>query len=124
MNKVILKGNLGKDAEHFQTSGGSWKASFSVATWNGKDKPPTWHNVVWWNSPDGIRPYLTKGREVLVEGEISYRSYEKDGLTRYITEIVAFRLYLCGGRDGGGPAQAPVSRGKYPPISADKEHPF
>src|SRR5947208_2659846 len=108
VNKVILVGNLGKDAETKFTPSGVAKSTFTVATnrrWkdqaSGEWKEVTdWHNVVLWRA-ENLSNYLQKGKQVYVEGRIENRSWEdKDGQKRYMTEIVADELILLGGRGG------------------------
>jgi single-strand DNA-binding protein len=106
VNKVILIGNLGRDAETKFTPSGVAKTTFSVATgWRSKDsqtgewKDETdWHNVVLWRQ-ENLANYLTKGRQVYVEGRLQTRSYEdKEGKKVYVTEVVAQDVLLLGGR--------------------------
>ncbi len=108
VNKVILVGNLGKDAETRFTPQGTARTTFSVATtrrWKdqqtGEWKDETdWHNIVLWRS-ENVANYLTKGKQVYVEGRLSSRSYDdKDGNKKYITEVVADEVILLGGRGG------------------------
>ena len=99
--KVILVGNLGKDPETVATdkakiikfplaTNESWKNSAGV--WEQK---ATWHNVVMFTKYDGQGDNLSKGAKVFVEGKISNSSYEdKDGVTRYKSEIVAQRVSI------------------------------
>jgi len=111
LNKATLIGNLGSDPDIRTTGSGTKVADFSVATsnrWNdrnGQQQEKTeWHRIVAWDQlADISERYLKKGDKVYVEGEIQYRSYDdKDGNTRYITEIRARELILLGGgRDGG-----------------------
>jgi single-strand DNA-binding protein len=110
VNKVILLGNLGKDAETKFTPGGVPRTTFSVATsrrWkdqqSGEWKEETdWHNVVLWRQ-ENIGNYLTKGKQVYVEGRLRTRNYEdKDGKKVYTTEVVADEVLLLGGRGEGG----------------------
>lgn len=110
VNKVILVGNLGKDAETKFTPSGSARTTFTIATgrrWkdqsSGEWKEETdWHNVVLWRS-ENLANYLQKGKQVYVEGRLSQRSYDdKDGNKRYVTEVVAEDVILLGGRGGGG----------------------
>ncbi len=124
VNKVILIGHLGKDAETRFTPSGAGVTSFSVATnrrWkdqqSGEWKDETnWTNVVAWRI-DNLAQYLTKGKQVYVEGRLQTRSYDdKDGNKRYVTEVVADEVILLsgGGREGSGGgmdefSQAPVS---------------
>ena len=136
VNKVILLGHLGKDAETKFTPSGVAKTTFTLATnrrWKdqqtGEWKEITdWHNVVLWRS-ENLANYLQKGKQVYIEGRIENRSWEdKEGQKRYITEIVCDEIILTsggggGGRDSGGPneySQQPVSmpRSARPQSSA------
>src|SRR3979409_176183 len=110
VNKVILVGNLGKDAETKFTPSGVAKTTFSVATsrrWKdqqtGDWKDETdWSNVVLWRS-ENLANYLTKGKQIYVEGRLQTRSYEdKDGKKVYATEVVADDVILLGGQGGAG----------------------
>lgn len=95
MNIVTIVGRLGKDPEVRSTNSGKKVASFTVATddgW-GANKKTNWHRVQCWGDQCGpIETYLTKGSLVGIQGRIDYRSYEKDGATVYITEIIADRV--------------------------------
>jgi single-strand DNA-binding protein len=114
LNKAMLIGNLGSDPEIRTTSSGARVAQFSLATsrrWNdrnGQQQEKTeWHRVVAWDKPfnlvDVIEKYVKKGDRLYVEGEIEYRSYEdKEGVTKYSTEIRAREILMLGGKDGGG----------------------
>ncbi|MCC6363841.1 MAG: single-stranded DNA-binding protein [Bryobacterales bacterium] len=108
VNKVILLGNLGRDAETKFTPSGVARTTFSIATTRrykdsqtGEWKDETdWHNIVLWRS-ENVANYLTKGKQVYIEGRLQSRSYDdKDGNKRYITEVVADELILLGGRGG------------------------
>src|SRR3954469_10863744 len=111
VNKVILLGHLGKDAETKFTPNGVSKSTFTIATnrrWkdqsSGEWKEETdWHNVVLWRS-ENLANYLLKGKQVYVEGRLQTRSWDdKDGQKKYMTEVVCEELILLGGgRDGGG----------------------
>lgn len=112
LNRVMLIGNLGKDAETRYTPSGTAVTNFSVATTarskdaqTGEWKEHTdWHDVVLWRA-EKVAEYLTKGRQVYVEGRLQTRSWEdQNGQKRYRTEVVAdsFGVMLLGGRDGGG----------------------
>ncbi|HLH17500.1 MAG TPA: single-stranded DNA-binding protein [Bryobacteraceae bacterium] len=114
VNKVILLGHLGKDAETRYTPGGTAVSNFTLATnrrWKdqqtGEWKEETeWHRCVLWRSENRAN-YLTKGTPVYIEGRLQTRSWDdKDGQKRYITEVVADDLILLGGRggDGGAPS--------------------
>src|SRR5215470_10993276 len=106
VNKVIVLGHLGKDADTKFTQSGVAVTKFSVATsrrWkdsqSGEWKEETdWHNIVLWRS-ENLSNYLLKGKQVYVEGRLQTRSYEdKEGQKRYITEVVCDDLVLLGGR--------------------------
>ncbi|HLJ49396.1 MAG TPA: single-stranded DNA-binding protein [Bryobacteraceae bacterium] len=115
VNKVLLIGHLGRDAETTFTPSGVAKTKFSVATnrrWKdqqtGEWKEETdWANVVLWRS-ENLANYLIKGKQVWVEGRLSTRSYDdKDGKKQYITEVVADDVILLGGRGEGGEGMGP-----------------
>lgn len=110
VNKVILVGHLGKDAETKFTPSGTARTTFTLATsrrWKdqqtGDWKEETdWHNIVLWKS-ENLANYLLKGKQIYVEGRLNSRSYDdKDGNKRYITEVVADDVLLLGGRGGSG----------------------
>ena len=120
VNKVILIGHLGRDAETAFTASQTAVTKFSVATnrrWKdqatGDWKEETnWTNIVLWRS-ENLAQYLTKGKQVYVEGRIQTRSYEdKDGKKVYATEVVAEDVILLGGRgEGGGGAGSGMDEG-------------
>jgi single-strand DNA-binding protein len=129
VNKVILLGRLGKDAETKFTAGGAAVTKFTMATsWRKKDaqtgewKDETdWHNIVVWQQ-ENVANYLTKGKQVYVEGRLQTRSYEdKDGQKKYFTEVVANEVILVGSRadEGGQPEEA----GAPGPVSAPRSAP-
>jgi single-strand DNA-binding protein len=114
VNKVILIGHLGRDAETKFTTGGAAKTTFAIATnrrWKdqqtGEFKEETdWHNVVLWRQ-ENVATYLTKGKQIYVEGRLQTRNYEdKDGKKVYITEVVADDVILLSSRGEGGGAGA------------------
>ena len=107
VNKVILVGNLGNDPEVRYTNDGTPVCNFSIATsdqWtdkeSGEKKEKTeWHRIVAWRKLAEIcGEYLSKGRQVYVEGKLQTRSWEKEGITRYTTEIVASDVQFLGAR--------------------------
>jgi single-strand DNA-binding protein len=111
VNKVILVGNLGRDAELKYTPGGVPVARINIATtevWNdksGERKEKTeWHYVdVWGKTAESLSEYLVKGKQVYVEGRLQTREWnDKDGNKRKSTEIRADRVVLLGGGGGGG----------------------
>jgi single-strand DNA-binding protein len=112
VNKVILVGHLGADPDMRYTPSGQGVCELRLATsesWNDKNgqrqERTEWHRiVVWGKRAEVCSKYLSKGRQVFVEGRIQTRNYDdKDGNKRYITEIIANDVqFLGGGRDGGG----------------------
>ena len=107
-NKVQLIGNLGNDPEIVTLESGKNLAKFSIATndtyKNGQGERVTdtqWHNVVaWGKTADIIEQYVTKGKEIAIEGKLTSRSYEdKEGNKRYITEVVVSEILLLGSKD-------------------------
>ena len=117
VNKVIMLGHLGRDVETNFTSSGVAVTKFSVATsrrWkdsqsNEWKEETDWHNIVLWRS-ENLSNYLTKGKQVYVEGRLQTRSYEdRDGVKRYVTEIVADGVILLGGQQGSGSQDQPAS---------------
>jgi single-strand DNA-binding protein len=111
VNKAILVGNLGRDAEMRFTAGGTPVATVSLATTErfndreGQRKEETeWHRVViWGKTAESIHEYLTKGKQIYVEGRIQTREWtDKDGKQARTTEIRADRIVLLGGGGGGG----------------------
>jgi single-strand DNA-binding protein len=115
VNKVILVGNLGRDAELRYTPGGSPVATLNLATtevWTDKggqkQEKTEWHRVVLWGKmAESLSEYLVKGKQIYVEGRLQTRQWDdKDGNKRYTTEIRGDRLVLLGG-GGGGRSAAP-----------------
>ena len=112
LNKAMLIGNVGQDPEIRTIPNGARVAQFSVATsrrWNdrsGQQQEKTeWHRIVAWEKlVEIIERYVKKGDRIYVEGEIEYRQYQdKDGVTKYTTEIRAREVVLLGSKsDGGG----------------------
>ena len=110
VNKVILVGNLGRDAELRYTPGGSPVATINLATteiWNDKagqrQEKTEWHRVVLWDkTAESLNEYLTKGKQIYVEGRLQTRQWEKDGQKHYTTEVKADRIVLLGGGGRGG----------------------
>ena len=130
LNKVTLIGNLGADPEVRSTTGGQRVATLSVATsrqWNNaageRQEKTEWHRVVLWNTKfsqlaDLAEKYLKKGDKVYVEGRIEYRTWEdREGKTRYTTEINGRELIMLSGRgqasgdDAPAPARAKAAQG-------------
>ena len=125
VNKVILIGTLGKDAEVRNLQGGSIVASVTMATndsytdKNGEKVNSTeWHNVEFWNkSAEVVSKYTKKGSQIYVEGKLKTEKYDKDGVTHYRTKITATTLQLLdkkpAGENGGSTQQstAPAQQG-------------
>ncbi|MDY0361997.1 MAG: single-stranded DNA-binding protein [Desulforegulaceae bacterium] len=116
VNKAILLGNLGRDPEMRYTQDGNPMCSFSIATsetWKdkitGEKREKTeWHKIVVFKGlAEVCAKYLKKGSKVYIEGKIQTRSYEKNGATHYITEIVANDLNMLDSASGNS--------GQYPP---------
>lgn len=110
VNKVILVGNLGRDAELRYTPGGAAVATINMATTDvykdreGQKKEDTqWHRVVLWGrTAESLHEYLTKGKQIYVEGRLQTRKWtDKDGVEKYTTEIRGDRVVLLGGGGGG-----------------------
>jgi single-strand DNA-binding protein len=107
MNRAILYGNVGKDADTKHLESGKVIAKFSLATnksytnQSGEKITETqWHNIVCWGkTAETADKWIKKGSSIIVEGEIQYRQYDdKDGVTKYITEIVCDRFHFAGGK--------------------------
>ncbi len=146
VNKVILIGHLGRDPEIRYTQDGQAVANFSIATtmdWkdkvSGERKEKTeWHRIVAFRRLGEIcGEYLTKGKQVYIEGRLQTRSWEQDGVTRYTTEIVASEMQMLGAKSdtqggsgynrdqggGGGRAADTYQQGPAPDI-VDDDIPF
>ena len=111
VNKVILVGRLGKDPEVRNLDNGATVANFTVATsesykdkTTGEKKEITeWHNVVLWRGlAEVAQKYLHKGDMVYVEGKLRTRSWEKEGVTRYTTEVIADNMTMLSTKGGSG----------------------
>ena len=117
VNKVIIVGRLGKDPEVRYTPSGVAVANFSVATseeWKDRDtgekqERTEWHRIVAWRRLGEIcGEYLHKGKEVYIEGRLQTKSWEdRDGNTRYTTEIVAQNMQMLGSAGKQGRAESP-----------------
>lgn len=143
LNKVQLIGNLGSDPDVQITSAGNAVATFSLATnrrW--KDREGTnhevtdWHRIVCWGQRAEIASkYLTKGRQIYVEGRLQTSSWddEESGVTRYRTEVVCRNLQMLGKADtdippAGSPPEPPQARTEEPDLptgdAGDDDIPF
>ncbi|HPQ81550.1 MAG TPA: single-stranded DNA-binding protein [bacterium] len=128
VNKVILIGNLGADPDMRVTGGGQKVANFNIATterWNDKSgqkqEKTEWHRIVVWGpQADNCAQYLSKGRQVYIEGRLQTRQWDdKEGNKRYTTEVVAQRVQFLGSPGGerratGGAIEAPASTDQTP----------
>ena len=130
INKVILVGNLGRDPEVRYTQNGNAVANINLATnevWNDKSgqrqERTEWHRIVVWGKQAEIaKEYLSKGRQIYVEGSLQTRQWEdKDGQKRYTTEIRCQRFVMLGGRGGEGQTESVGSSGSAP--GAEQEMP-
>ncbi len=129
VNKVILVGRLGKDPEVRNLESGVAVANFTMATSESyRDKTTgerreitDWHNVVLWRGlAEVAQKYLHKGDLVYIEGKLKTRSWEKDGITRYTTEVVADNMTMLSTR-GSGSGSGTESPGYASPKSAGPE---
>ncbi|MEX1139117.1 MAG: single-stranded DNA-binding protein [Bacteroidota bacterium] len=128
VNKVILVGNLGKDPELRYTSSGVAVATFSIAT-NESWKDPEgnlqertqWHNVVAWRKLAEIcGEYLKKGGKIYAEGKLQHRNYDdKNGVKRYVTEVVLDEMVMLDSRGGGGGGASAAP--EYQPPAAQEQ---
>jgi single-strand DNA-binding protein len=144
INKVILVGNLGRDPEIRYTANGAAVANFSIATserWKDKNTGEMqdrteWHRIVAWGRLAEIcGEYLSKGRQVYIEGRLQTREWEdKDGNKRYTTEVVANEMKMLGTRDtrestdafkqSAPPSQVPDNLAQPFPDEKDDDIPF
>src|SRR5436309_3228126 len=122
VNKVILVGNLGRDAEMRFTAGGTPVATVSMATTErytdreGQKKEDTqWHRIVIWGKiAESLHEYLTKGKQIYVEGKLQTREWtDKGGKPAKTTEVSADRIVLLGGGGGGGEGRSRGPRERY-----------
>jgi single-strand DNA-binding protein len=112
VNKCIIIGNLGKNPEVTYSTGGMAIATFSVATSERKknqagewEESVDWHNIkLFGKTAEAAGQYLTKGKQVYIEGRIEYSKYEKDGQTRYFTNILGNRMQMLGAKGDSQPA--------------------
>lgn len=129
LNKVQLIGNLGKDPELKYTPSGVAVATFSIATsesWKDQEgnqqEKTEWHNIVAWRKlAEIVGEYLKKGKKVYIEGKLQTRNYEKDGVKRYITEIVADQLIMLDGGGGGKSSGGSTASEAVPMADAPKD---
>lgn len=112
VNQCLIIGNCGKEPEIKVFENGVKAAVFSVATSTGGYKKQDgtevpektqWHSIIAWRGLAEItEKYIHKGDKVTVFGTIQYREYEKDGMKRYVTDILAYDIVLCGKNESSG----------------------
>lgn len=141
VNKVILLGNLGKDPVVKRLENGTPVATFSLATsesWKDKEgnkqSKTEWHNIVLWRGlAELAEKYLKKGDKAYIEGKLTSRSYEQEGVKKFLTEIVAEKLTLLGGggnSNAEGKTEKPQAQtesresGEIPPPTDSDDLPF
>ena len=138
LNKVMLIGNLGKDPEVRHLENGTAVANFSIATTESyKDRNTgevisntDWHNIVVWRKlAEIVEKYLKKGNKVYVEGKLRTRSWQdKEGATRYTTEVVVDELVMLGKNENTAPQQQqaplPTVAPNLPIEEEDDDLPF
>ena len=129
INKAILIGNLGRDPEVRYTANGTAVANFTIATserWKDKNtgemqERTEWHRIVAFGRLGEIcGEYLSKGRQVFIEGRLQTRSWEQDGVKKYTTEIVASEMKMLGTKGSAGD----FPRGPSKPASDYPEPPY
>ena len=110
LNVVVLAGRLTRDCEFKTTSNGTSVCRFSIAVNRRRKSGETWvdevnyFDITYWRASEGIRPYLTKGRQVIIEGELRQDRWEQDGQTRSKVEIVAGSVQLLSSSNGNAPS--------------------
>lgn len=120
VNKVILVGNLGRDPEVRYTPNGDAVCNFSIATtdsWKDKQgqkqEKTEWHNIVMYRRLAEIAgEYLKKGRPVYILGSLQTRKWEKDGVTRYSTEVIANQMQMLGSKNDSATGSASNEAGQ------------
>jgi len=136
LNRVALLGNVGSDPEVRSVNNGSRVASFSLATgkqWTDaqgtKQEKTEWHKCVAWNTKTGtladvVEKYVKKGDRLYVEGEIEYRQWtDKEGQTRYTTEIKVREVLLLGGKSDGPTERSASTKRDATPTSGSSDFP-
>lgn len=136
INKVILIGNVGKDPEVNYIKEDLPVARFTLATSESYTKDgqkvtnTEWHNIVVWRGlAKVVEQYVKKGSKLYIEGKITNRQYEKDGQTKYFTEIVANNFQMLDSKNSSSehssPANSPATEAPIPPVmDASDDLPF
>ncbi|RLA64110.1 MAG: single-stranded DNA-binding protein [Epsilonproteobacteria bacterium] len=130
VNKVILLGRLGQDPELKYTPSGVPVCNFSLATTENwadksgqKQERTEWHRIVVWGKLGELcNQYLSKGRQAFVEGALQTRSWEKDGVKRYTTEINARNVQFLGGAQASKDQAAPQASASSPNPVMDQSY--
>jgi single-strand DNA-binding protein len=128
VNKVILVGNLGRDPEVRYMPNAEAVCNFSIATtdsWkdkNGEKKEKTeWHNIVMYRVlADIAGKYLKKGSPVYIEGRLQTRKWEKDGVTRYSTEIIGDKMQMLGTKGESQDNESPEKPANQAPPAREE----
>lgn len=128
LNRVQILGRLGQDPEVRHTEGGKTLATFSIATSevykvnNEKKEDTEWHNIVLWRGlADIAEKYLHKGDMVYIEGKLKTRSWEKDGITRYATDVVGYKLLMLTPKGSSPPSQGYTEPFTAPDGSSEED---
>ena len=123
VNKIILVGNLGKDAETRYTTGDTSITSFSVATTHSWKKgeewinETTWHNVTAFKTSDYVKNALLKGTPVYVEGRLAKKEYtDKEGVKRYSVDVIADKIIPLTKSEGKASSEQTASE---PEVTVD-----
>lgn len=128
LNKAMLIGHLGRDPEVRYTASGKAVANFTLATSDkaGGEERTEWHRIVCWDRlAETVGRYLTKGRQVFVEGRIQSRSWEdRDGNKRSTTEIVAYSVQFLGSASEQADAQQQPERQERRPYQRAQARPL
>lgn len=121
INHVVIVGRLTRDAELRYTNSGSAVANISLAINTRRRRDDQWVDeahffdaVVWGKMAESLQPYLTKGKQIGLEGELRQNRWEQDGQRRSKVEIFTRNIQLLGGRgDGAGPGGGQSDQGQY-----------
>jgi single-strand DNA-binding protein len=140
LNRVMIIGNLGRDPELKYSQAGTAVCSLNLATsekWKDKEgnqqEKTEWVRAVsFGKQAEVLEKYLSKGSQVHIEGRLQTRSYEKDGQTHYVTEVVVKDFVFLGGgqkqspgpQQQGGYQKQPAAQGGYHPPDVDDSIPF
>lgn len=132
LNRIMLIGNLGRDAETRMTQNNLAITSFSLATTNsykGKDgewvNETTWHNVVVFSASDYMKEALKKGAKFYVEGRLTKRDYnDKEGVKRFAVEVVAEKYFPLDSRESVAREESPIESAALPSVEGNDDLPF